>query len=155
MSNFNTFVNEQLARDEVAREYQRLAPFYRLADQLVSLRKKRSLSQSELAEKAETTQAVVSRLENVSVHCSLESIVRLAEALDALVEVRLIPSEDLAKKEIQVPGNQPCKENGNSLPGLIYFGKTTEQNCADLMWSTLDPTTSQVTRRKQRVQEFA
>lgn len=94
MNEFDAFVKEQLARPEVGREYNRMAPFYRLANQLVLLRKKRGLSQQELAEKAQTTQAVVSRLENVSVRCSLETIVRLAEALDAVVEVHLTPAED-------------------------------------------------------------
>jgi predicted transcriptional regulator len=98
MTNYDTFVKDQLSREDVAQEYNRLAPFYKLADQLVLLRKKRSLTQQELAEKGQTTQAVVSRLENVSVHCSLETVVRLAEALDAVVELHLIPSEDLALK---------------------------------------------------------
>ena len=62
MSDFNKFVKEQLARKEVAQEYFRLAPFYRLADQILLLRKKRGMSQQELAAKAGTTQAVVSRL---------------------------------------------------------------------------------------------
>jgi transcriptional regulator with XRE-family HTH domain len=99
MNDFDSFVKEQPAREGVAREYYRLAPFYWLADQLLLLRKKRGLSQQELAAKAQTTQAVVSRLENVSVRCSLETVVRLAEALDAVVEVRLTPREELLQPE--------------------------------------------------------
>jgi transcriptional regulator with XRE-family HTH domain len=103
MSDFNEFTKEQLARKGVAREYYRLAPFYRLADQLILLRKKRGLTQQELAAKAQTTQAVVSRLENVSVHCSLESVVKLTEALDAVVDVHLTPKEELDRAEILAP----------------------------------------------------
>ena len=111
MSNFDSFVQEQLARPGVARAYNRLAPFYRLADQLLLLRKKRSLTQQELAGKAHTTQAVVSRLENASVRCSLETVVRLAEALDATIEVRLIPLENLeAAEEVGVPAEEHYAE---------------------------------------------
>ncbi len=95
MSDFRTFTEEQLKNPKVAREYFRLAPFYRLADQLVLLRKKRGINQQELASKAYTTQAVVSRLENATVKCSLETVVKLAEAMDAVVEIKLIPKEEL------------------------------------------------------------
>jgi len=88
---FNQFLQEQMQNDGFARQYYRDATFFRLADQFILLRKMRGLTQRELAEKAGTTQAVVSRLENVSVRPSL---VKLAEALDAVIEVHLIPLED-------------------------------------------------------------
>jgi DNA-binding XRE family transcriptional regulator len=98
MSDFNSFLEEQLEREEVRREYARLAPFYRLAEQLILLRKQRGLTQKDLAEKTGTTQAVISRLENVSVHCSLESVIRLAEGLNAVVELKITPLEKLQKE---------------------------------------------------------
>ena len=91
---FNSFLQEQMQDDDFARQYYREATFFRLADQFILLRKQRGLTQRELAEKAGTTQAVVSRLENVSVRPSLENVVKLAEALDAVIEVHLIPIED-------------------------------------------------------------
>ncbi len=97
MTNFNKFVKEQLERPEVAREYRQISPFYKLANQLLLLRKMRGLSQQELADKAQTTQAVISRLENASVRCSLQTVMRLADALDAAVDVRLIPIEELSE----------------------------------------------------------
>jgi len=100
VNDFRSFSKEQLKNPKVAREYYRLAPFYRLADQLVLLRKKRCFNQQELAEKADTTQAVVSRLENATVRCSLETVVKLAEAMDAVVEIKLIPKEELDQEEI-------------------------------------------------------
>lgn len=98
---FNQFIQEEMKDQDFAREYYRKATYFRLADELILLRKKRGLTQNELAEKAGTTQAVVSRLENVSVHASLESVVKLAEALDSVVEVRLVPMEDLEGRNRQ------------------------------------------------------
>lgn len=100
MNDFRSFTEEQLKNPKVAREFYRLASFYRLADQLVLLRKKRGLNQQELAEKANTTQAVISRLENATVKCSLETVVKRAEAMDALVVIRIIPKEEQEQEEI-------------------------------------------------------
>ncbi len=123
MSDFRSFTEEQLKNPKVAREYYRLAPFYRLADQLVLLRKHRGMTQQELAAKANTTQAVISRLENVSVHCSLESVIRIAEALGAVVELKMIPSEELAQESVDAkcPDNQ--KDEISFQDGAVFFGK--------------------------------
>lgn len=98
---FNQFIQEKLRDQDFARDYYHQAAYFRLADELILLRKKRGLTQKELAEKAGTTQAVVSRLENVSVHASLESVLKLAEALDAVVEFNLVPLEELEKLDTQ------------------------------------------------------
>ena len=159
MNNLNTFIKEQLERKGVAREYYRLAPFYRLADQLILLRKKRGLTQQELAEKAQTTQAVVSRLENVSVHCSLESVVRLAEALDAVVDVRLIPSEELNTAEAEPVEKEPYGENEDTNKGIVFFGQASKKTRQNMVWSTFNLYSSQVLphqeQRKQKVLEIA
>lgn len=100
MTDINSFLNRQMRNPEVAQAYYQQAPFYRLADQLILLRKQRGLTQADLAHKAGTTQAVISRLENVSVRASLETIVRLAQALDAVVELKLIPREDVLPLDV-------------------------------------------------------
>jgi transcriptional regulator with XRE-family HTH domain len=164
MNDFDTFVKDQLAREGVAREYHRLAPFYRLADQLLLLRKKRGLSQQDLAAKAQTTQAVVSRLENVSVRCSLETVVRLAEALEAVVEVRLIPTEELNQPELpsQVSAaDEECDEASEkeAQRGVVFFGKASKKPCQSQVWYRVDPQTQRVLpakeSRKQRTLEIA
>jgi transcriptional regulator with XRE-family HTH domain len=99
---FNQYLQEQFQDEAFTRQYYRQATYFRLADQMIMLRKRRGLTQKELAQKANTTQAVVSRLENVSVRPSLESIVNLAEALGAVVEVRLVPVEELSTLEGEV-----------------------------------------------------
>ena len=165
MSDFNSFVKDQLMRKEVAREYYRLAPFFRLADQLILLRKKRGLTQQELAVKAQTTQAVGPRLENATVHCSLESVIRLAEALDAAVEVKLVPVEELhpeetiAGEEDASESSAPCADKDDALKGIVYFNQGAQKPCPNLLWPSFDPLTKQVIspqqQRKQKVREIA
>ena len=95
MDNITSQLKEKFQDREFLIEYYRSAAFFRIADQVLAMRKQRGLTQIELADKAGTTQAVISRLENVSVKPSLDTIVRIAEALDAVVEVKLKPLEDL------------------------------------------------------------
>jgi preprotein translocase subunit SecB len=102
-----------------------------------------------LAEKGLTTQAVVSRLENVSVRCSLETVVRLAKALDAVVELHLIPSEDLASKESHPYEEGLCEEKNGPSPIVVYFGQKKEP-CADVMWQNFYSSIDLVSHRKQK-----
>ncbi len=95
MKDFNALIKEKFQDRDFLRRYYHEAAYFRLADQMILLRKERGLTQTELAEKAGTTQTVVSRLENVSVRPSLETVIRLAEALDAVVEVHLVPLEQI------------------------------------------------------------
>lgn len=164
MSDFDILVKEQLARPEVAREYYRLAPFYRLADQLILLRKKRGLTQQELAEKAHTTQAVVSRLENASVRCSLETAVRLAGALDAVVEVTLTPVEELTDSTaatLDEASKDECAEvaKKENPTGIVYFSPKQKAPCSPLVYYFVDPLTNQLKSpsqvRKNKTLEIA
>jgi len=144
MNDFNRFVKEQLKREGVAREYNRIAPFYRLADQLILLRKQRGITQQELAEKAETTQAVISRLENVSVRASLETVVKLADAMDAVVELKLIPTEEyLNEFEQDQASEEACfeeEELTEETPGIVFFGQSKKTACQNVTWFQPDPT---------------
>jgi transcriptional regulator with XRE-family HTH domain len=159
MSDFDSFLKEQLGDEEVARHYYRIAPFYHLADQLILLRKQRSLTQQELAEKAQTTQAVVSRLENATVRCSLETVIRLAEALDAVVEVKLKPSEELENEADVEAGDHGCTKEmeDEERKGVVYFGKTEKKPCQNLLW--FDPVIQRVfspqEKSKRRLPEIA
>ncbi len=121
MKDIKALLSEKFKDQEFEKQYHRTAAFYRLADELLLLRKKRGLSQTELAEAAETTQAVVSRLENASVKASLESVVKLAEALDAAVDVRLIPLEDVRKKKSLKEKPSRDKRSSDALAGIKYF----------------------------------
>ena len=64
-----------------------------LAEAIRSARKSRGLSQAALSKRAKTTQAVVSRIENLDASYlpSVEVLARLAGALDAHLEIAFVP----------------------------------------------------------------
>jgi ribosome-binding protein aMBF1 (putative translation factor) len=76
---------------EFRREYEKLEPEFRIASALIEARIKGKMTQAELAEKAKTGQAVISRLENMNARPSLSLIQRVAEALGLRVDLRLLP----------------------------------------------------------------
>jgi transcriptional regulator with XRE-family HTH domain len=120
MKDIKTFIAEKFIDKDFEKKYHRTAAFYRLADEFLLLRRKRGLTQKELAEKVGTTQAVISRLESASVKPSLETIVKLAEALDAAVNVRLIPLEETRKNTANE--SEIVRQNKNyPLDGIVYF----------------------------------
>ena len=69
--------------------------FARIADQVQTQRTARSLSQRELAELVGTTQSAIARLERGGRPPKLDTLMRIADALDAelLLEMRLRPRE--------------------------------------------------------------
>ena len=76
---------------EFRREYKKLEPEFRIASALIEARIEGKITQAELAKKAKTGQAVISRLENMNARPSLSLIQRIAEALGLRVDLRLLP----------------------------------------------------------------
>ena len=67
-----------------------------LAREIYELRIKAKLSQAELARKVDTTQSVISRLEDADYDGhSLAILRRIASALEKRVEIRFVPSPKL------------------------------------------------------------
>ena len=95
-SSVDEFIDEQLADPEIriafseakARRIKRA-----LADIIRRTREKSDITQSELARKAKTTQAVISRMENPDVKYipSVEVLSRVALALDTHLELAFVP----------------------------------------------------------------
>lgn len=87
---YETTLAEDL-QDEAFREaYERLRPGYEIA----RLRLKRGLTQKQLARLADTRQSSISRLEQGDHEPSLSFLRRVAQALDAVVEVRIAERTD-------------------------------------------------------------
>jgi len=78
---------------EFVREYEALEPEYQVARAVLGLRLQRGFSQAELAERAGTKQASVSRVERAETVPSLTLLKKLAAALDTRVEIRLVPRD--------------------------------------------------------------
>lgn len=86
-----------LSNLEVRAEYDALGSEFDLIRQLINLRIKRGLSQRQLAKRAGMQQPSIARLEGGR-GGSLRTLRRIADALDARVEVRLVPREAGSRK---------------------------------------------------------
>lgn len=83
---------KQLMRDpEFVKAYQELQPEFAIIKKIIEARVKRGVSQKKLAEKMETKQSAISRLESGTANPSLNFLKKLAKALDSRLEIRLIP----------------------------------------------------------------
>ncbi|HEX2046091.1 MAG TPA: helix-turn-helix transcriptional regulator [Gaiellaceae bacterium] len=68
--------------------------FAQIADRVVDLRRARGLSQAELAERCGTTQSAIARLEAGGRPPRIDTLLRLANALDCDLVVELRPRPD-------------------------------------------------------------
>jgi transcriptional regulator with XRE-family HTH domain len=75
---------------EYRAEYRRLKPRYDVVRELLQLRHSHSLTQTELAEKASTHQSRISKIESGEDDFRIGTLVAMADALDADVEIRLV-----------------------------------------------------------------
>jgi len=143
MTELNARIAEKFKDRSVEKKYLRTAVLYRLAAALLLLRKQRGLTQKELAEKIGTTQTVISRLESASVKPSLETILKVAEALDAAVDIRLLPVENIRVNSAQ---DEAAIEKPNPLKGILYY---------DWEQSTLSPDAKWISSQNSPVQEIS
>lgn len=86
--NFNDYLKDQLRDPEFRAEWDKSEANYQVARELIKARIKGKISQRLLAKKAGTTQAVISRVENMTTSPSINLLQRLALALDKKLEIR-------------------------------------------------------------------
>jgi len=85
------FWGAQMRDPAFAAAVQELAPEFQAAREVIRLRLAQGLTQKELAERVGTQQASISRLERATYKPNLGFLQRVAEALNARVEIRLVP----------------------------------------------------------------
>ncbi len=83
---FHDHLKEQLKDSEFKKIWKETEVEYILATQLIEKRLKKKLSQRDLAKKAKTTQAVISRIETMQANPSLSLLKKIA----SILEVKLI-----------------------------------------------------------------
>jgi transcriptional regulator with XRE-family HTH domain len=86
---------------EMQAAYQRLRPKLELGRQILHARLERGWTQEELAEKAQTKQANISRLENALLNPTIEMLQKLANALGTRLVIELGPEEGGVQVEQQ------------------------------------------------------
>jgi len=96
---------KQLMRDPEFREqYEALEPEYKLAAAVIRLRVARGLTQAQLADLLNTRQESIARLESGSSLPSLSTVRKVADALDADLEINLRPKNRSGKaKAVTAP----------------------------------------------------
>lgn len=71
------------------REYEKLQPEFQIARAIIAARIREKMTQEELARKAKTGQAVISRLENMNASPSLGLLKRIAKALNTKIQIQV------------------------------------------------------------------
>ena len=90
MSDLQKHLNEELKDPNFKKEWEKLELRYSVIKQIIKIRNTYNLSQAQLAEKLNTTQAVISRIENGTVNIGIDFIERLAKAFNKRVEINLV-----------------------------------------------------------------
>jgi len=86
------FKKKALSRAAVKKEYDSLAPAYKLRKKLISLRQKAGLTQEQIADVLHTNKSNISRLENANSESSpkLSTIEQYADAVGYDVEIKFV-----------------------------------------------------------------
>jgi ribosome-binding protein aMBF1 (putative translation factor) len=88
MTSFDEYLKEQLKDPKFKKEWDRTEPEYQVLEEIIKARIEKNLSQRKLAKKAKTTQAVLSRIENMTVSPSIQLVQRIAEAMGKKLEIK-------------------------------------------------------------------
>jgi len=93
-TSIDTLLND-LRRDSEYRKAERLVgPYYELAVEIINLRNKLGLTQTELAERVGTFQSRISKIESGEHDVRLSTLIGIAEALDSQVSIKMIRFAD-------------------------------------------------------------
>lgn len=87
MRTFAQFKKEALRNPKVAAEYEKLEPEFELAKMVIAKRLEKEMTQKQLAQKAGTKQAAISRLESGEYNPSFLFLQKIAKALGAKLKV--------------------------------------------------------------------
>jgi len=82
------YIGEQLKDPKFKKEWEKSEAAYQVTRALIEARIKGKISQRQLAGKVGTTQAVISRIDNMNVSPSIELLQRIADSLGKRLEIR-------------------------------------------------------------------
>ena len=94
--NFRETLNEQLRDPEFKAEWDTLEPERQIMRAIVEGRDEQALTQKQLTEMTDITQADISRFENGTGNPSLRTLKRLAEGLGMSLKVEFVPKKPTA-----------------------------------------------------------
>ena len=85
---FKNYLKEQLKDPKFKREWEKSEAACQVTRAIIEARIQGKISQRELAQKAGTTQAVISRIENTSVSPSIGLLQRIANSIGKKLEIK-------------------------------------------------------------------
>jgi ribosome-binding protein aMBF1 (putative translation factor) len=89
LPSFREHLKESLKDPEFRKAWKESEPEYLLACQIIEKRLKKKISQRLLAKKANTTQAVISRIESMNANPSLELLKKISKGLGSRLTLRI------------------------------------------------------------------
>src|SRR5208283_867919 len=98
--NWKEHKKKLLEDPEFRKEYEALEPEYKLASTLIRLRLAKGLTQEQLAKLMNTKQESIARLESGGSLPSLSTVRKVANALDAEVEINLRPKDHTSEVKL-------------------------------------------------------
>jgi transcriptional regulator with XRE-family HTH domain len=110
--------------EEFKKADRQLKPYYDLVMAIIKRRNELRLTQKDLAERANTHQSRISKIESAEHDIRLSTLVQIAEALDTEVSIRLVP----IGKNIPVSNDEYTYSLFNSSLDKIEGGSALEQN---------------------------
>jgi ribosome-binding protein aMBF1 (putative translation factor) len=89
LPSFREHLKESLKDPEFRKTWKESEPEYLLACQIIEKRLKKKISQRLLAKKANTTQAVISRIESMNANPSLELLKKISKGLGSSLTLKI------------------------------------------------------------------
>ena len=83
MKSWKSLKKELLKDEKVRNEYEKLKPRYQMVSEIIEARKRKGLTQEELAQKIGTKQSAIARVESGNANPTIAFLEKLASALDS------------------------------------------------------------------------
>lgn len=87
---FDDYLKEQLKDPEFKKLWEESEPAFQAGCAMIEARIKAKISQRQLAKKAKTTQAVISRIENMTVSPTIGMLQKIATSLGKKLEIKFV-----------------------------------------------------------------
>lgn len=87
---FEVFLKESLKDPLLKAEFDRQQPEFAVIQAMIDVRRKKDLTQKQLAKKLGTTQSAISRLEKGNVNPTIGFMLKLADALGSRLDIRFL-----------------------------------------------------------------
>jgi len=100
MSDFRDFLDKQMQDPEFKKEWDALEPEFAIIQAMIDARKTTGLTQKQLAERTGIAQGDISRIENGNANPSLNTLKRLATAMDMTLKIEFAPVDNRKKTAV-------------------------------------------------------